>query len=96
MNKLKNIFAAINWKKEAKLLPGYIIVTAWVVFTFVLLVVVVVGIFLYSLLVLFPAKAAISSIANTSVTIVNAKITTVTIHIINSFVCTVFFLFIQK
>ncbi len=37
MKTLKNKFASINWKKEAKLLPGYIIVTAWVVFTFVLL-----------------------------------------------------------
>ena len=37
MKFLKNKFAAVNWKKEARLLPGYIIVTAWVVFTFVLL-----------------------------------------------------------
>ena len=27
----------INWKKESRLLPGYIILTAWVLFTFVLL-----------------------------------------------------------
>ena len=37
MKFLKNKFAAVNWKKEARLLPGYIIVTAWVLFTFVLL-----------------------------------------------------------
>ena len=27
----------INWKKEAKLLPGYLIVCAWVAFTAVIL-----------------------------------------------------------
>ena len=27
----------INWKKEAKLLPGYLIVTIWVVFTAIML-----------------------------------------------------------
>ena len=27
----------INWKKEARLLPGYLILTIWVIFTFVLL-----------------------------------------------------------
>ncbi len=37
MNKLKLRFASVNWKKEARLLPGYIIVTLWVLFTFVLL-----------------------------------------------------------
>ena len=37
MNYLKNKFVAVNWKKEAKLLPGYIIVSLWVLFTFVLL-----------------------------------------------------------
>lgn len=37
MNILKNKFTSVNWKKEAKLLPGYIIVSAWVLFTFVLL-----------------------------------------------------------
>lgn len=37
MNKLKLRFSSVNWKKEAKLLPGYIIVALWVLFTFVLL-----------------------------------------------------------
>ena len=32
-NKVKD---KINWKKEARLAPGYIIVIAWVVFTLVL------------------------------------------------------------
>lgn len=33
-NKVKT---KINWKKEARLAPGYIIIIAWVIFTFVLL-----------------------------------------------------------
>jgi len=37
MNRIKNELKAVNWKKEAKLLPGYIIVSLWVLFTFVLL-----------------------------------------------------------
>ena len=37
MNRIKYELAAVNWKKEAKLLPGYIIVSLWVLFTFVLL-----------------------------------------------------------
>ncbi|MBQ6812753.1 MAG: carbohydrate ABC transporter permease [Agathobacter sp.] len=37
MNKEKKVATKINWQKEAKLLPGYIIVSAWVLFTFVLL-----------------------------------------------------------
>ena len=27
----------INWKKEARLLPGYLIVSAWIAFTAVML-----------------------------------------------------------
>lgn len=30
-------FLNINWRKEASLLPGYLILTIWVVFTFVLI-----------------------------------------------------------
>ena len=37
MKKFKNVLANVNWKKEARLLPGYIIICAWVLFTFVLL-----------------------------------------------------------
>lgn len=37
MKKLKLKFASINWRKEARLLPGYIILILWVVFTFALL-----------------------------------------------------------
>ena len=37
MNRIKNELKAVNWKKEFKLLPGYIIVSLWVLFTFVLL-----------------------------------------------------------
>ncbi len=37
MNRIKSELKAVNWKKEAKLLPGYIIVSLWVLFTFVLL-----------------------------------------------------------
>ena len=37
MNRIKNELKAVNWKKEAKLLPGYIVVSLWVLFTFVLL-----------------------------------------------------------
>lgn len=35
--KEKEIREKFNWKKELRLLPGYIIVTAWVIFTFVLI-----------------------------------------------------------
>ncbi len=35
--KEKKIKDKINWKKELSLLPGYIIVTLWVIFTFVLI-----------------------------------------------------------
>ena len=35
--KEKKVREKINWKKEAKLAPGYIIIIAWVVFTLVLL-----------------------------------------------------------
>ena len=34
---MANYHEKINWKKEAKLLPGYLIVTTWVVFTAVML-----------------------------------------------------------
>ena len=37
MAKEKKVREKWNWKKEAKLLPGYIILILWVVFTFVLL-----------------------------------------------------------
>lgn len=37
MNRIKSELKSVNWKKEAKLLPGYIIVSLWVLFTFVLL-----------------------------------------------------------
>lgn len=37
MAKENRLRQPINWKKEAKLLPGYLILTAWVIFTFVLL-----------------------------------------------------------
>ncbi|MDY5986262.1 carbohydrate ABC transporter permease [Sporofaciens sp. SGI.106] len=37
MAKEKKVRDKVNWKKEAKLLPGYIILILWVVFTFVLL-----------------------------------------------------------
>ena len=37
MNRIKSELKAVNWKKEAKLLPGYIIISLWVLFTFVLL-----------------------------------------------------------
>ena len=36
MAKEKKVREKWNWKKEAKLLPGYIILILWVVFTFVL------------------------------------------------------------
>lgn len=35
--KVKKMKQPINWKKELKLLPGYIIVTLWVLFTFALI-----------------------------------------------------------
>lgn len=35
--KIKKIKEPINWKKELKLLPGYIILCLWVLFTFVML-----------------------------------------------------------
>ncbi len=35
--KVKKIKEPINWKKELKLLPGYIILCLWVLFTFVML-----------------------------------------------------------
>lgn len=34
---MANYNSRINWRKEARLLPGYIIVVAWVVFTAVVL-----------------------------------------------------------
>ena len=37
MAKEKEIRKPFNWKKEAKLLPGYVVVILWVIFTFVLL-----------------------------------------------------------
>lgn len=37
MAKEKEIHKPLNWKKEAKLLPGYVIIILWVIFTFVLL-----------------------------------------------------------
>lgn len=37
MAKEKKVREKWNWKKEAKLLPGYIILILWVIFTFVLL-----------------------------------------------------------
>lgn len=37
MAKEKKVRTTVNWKKEAKLLPGYIIIILWVLFTFVLL-----------------------------------------------------------
>lgn len=37
MAKEKKVREKVNWKKEVKLLPGYIILILWVVFTFVLL-----------------------------------------------------------
>ena len=37
MAKEKEIRKPLNWKKEAKLLPGYVIIVLWVIFTFVLL-----------------------------------------------------------
>ena len=37
MAKEKEIRKPLNWKKEAKLLPGYVIIILWVIFTFVLL-----------------------------------------------------------
>ncbi|NCC06514.1 MAG: carbohydrate ABC transporter permease [Clostridia bacterium] len=37
-NKIKKMREPINWKKELKLLPGYIIITLWVVFTAVVLI----------------------------------------------------------
>lgn len=37
MAKEKKVRDKVSWKKEAKLLPGYIILILWVVFTFVLL-----------------------------------------------------------
>ena len=36
-NKEPKVKEKFNWKKELKLAPGYIIIIAWVVFTFVLL-----------------------------------------------------------
>ena len=33
----KKVREKINWKKEAKLAPGYIIILLWVIFTLVLL-----------------------------------------------------------
>lgn len=35
--KKKSVFPRINWRKELSLLPGYLILTAWVIFTFVLI-----------------------------------------------------------
>ena len=37
MAKEKEIRKPFNWKKEAKLLPGYVVIILWVIFTFVLL-----------------------------------------------------------
>lgn len=37
MAKEKKVRTPVNWKKEAKLLPGYIVIILWVLFTFVLL-----------------------------------------------------------
>lgn len=37
MAKEKEIRKPLNWKKEAKLLPGYVMIILWVIFTFVLL-----------------------------------------------------------
>ena len=37
MAKEKEIRKPLNWKKEAKLLPGYVVIILWVIFTFVLL-----------------------------------------------------------
>ena len=37
MAKEKKVKEKINWKKEAKLAPGYIIILLWVAFTFILL-----------------------------------------------------------
>lgn len=37
MAKEKKVRTKVNWKKEAKLAPGYIILILWVLFTVVLL-----------------------------------------------------------
>ena len=37
MAKEKKVRKPFNWKKEAKLLPGYVVIILWVLFTFVLL-----------------------------------------------------------
>ena len=37
MAKEKEVRKPFNWKKEAKLLPGYVVIILWVIFTFVLL-----------------------------------------------------------
>ena len=37
MAKEKEVRKPFNWKKEAKLLPGYVVIILWVLFTFVLL-----------------------------------------------------------
>lgn len=34
---IKKLFGPVNWRKEASLLPGYLILTLWVIFTFVLI-----------------------------------------------------------
>lgn len=36
-NKEKKVREKINWKKEAKLAPGYIVIILWVLFTLMLL-----------------------------------------------------------
>ena len=35
--KEKKVREKINWKKEFKLAPGYIVIILWVIFTFMLL-----------------------------------------------------------
>lgn len=35
--KKKKVRQKINWKKEMKLAPGYIVIILWVIFTFMLL-----------------------------------------------------------
>ena len=37
MEKEKKVRQKINWKKEMKLAPGYIVIILWVIFTFMLL-----------------------------------------------------------
>lgn len=34
---IKKLLGPVNWRKEASLLPGYLILTLWVIFTFVLI-----------------------------------------------------------